>query len=112
MRPGEVGADGRRRHAGSVEQLIWEHEPTQTLRSPILVTAWDGLFDVGGAATTEVRVVPGDNLWKIARQHNTTVAALMALNGLPHDRLQVGQTLTVVPGPSLGAVSAAAAGEE
>jgi LysM repeat protein len=65
--------------------------------------------DVGGAATTEVRVVPGDNLWKIARQHNTTVAALMALNGLPHDRLQVGQTLTVVPGPSLGAVSAAAA---
>ncbi|MDF1523204.1 MAG: LysM peptidoglycan-binding domain-containing protein [Trueperaceae bacterium] len=65
--------------------------------------------DVGGAATTEVRVVPGDNLWKIARQHNTTVAALMALNGLPHDRLQVGQTLNVVPGPSLGAVSAAAA---
>ena len=53
--------------------------------------------DVGGAAATEIRVVPGDNLWKIARQHNTTVASLMALDGLPHDRLTVGQTLRVVP---------------
>ncbi len=65
--------------------------------------------DVGGAASAEVRVVPGDNLWKIARQHNTTVASLMALNGLPHDRLVVGQTLQVVPGPELGAVAAALA---
>ena len=64
--------------------------------------------DVGGAAATEIRVVPGDNLWKIARQHNTTVASLMSLNGLPHDRLTVGQTLRVVPGPELGAVAAAA----
>lgn len=62
--------------------------------------------DVGGAAAAEIRVVPGDNLWKIARQHNTTVASLMALNGLPHDRLVVGQTLRVVPGPELGAVAA------
>lgn len=65
--------------------------------------------DVGGAAAAEIRVVPGDNLWKIARQHNTTVASLMALNGLPHDRLVVGQTLRVVPGPELGAVAAALA---
>ncbi|MFN2323147.1 MAG: LysM peptidoglycan-binding domain-containing protein [Trueperaceae bacterium] len=65
--------------------------------------------DVGGAASAEIRVVPGDNLWKIARQHNTTVASLMALNGLPHDRLVVGQTLRVVPGPELGAVAAALA---
>jgi LysM repeat protein len=62
--------------------------------------------DVGGAAAAEVRVVPGDNLWKIARQHNTTIAALMSLNGLPHDRLTVGQTLRVVPGPELGAAAA------
>jgi murein DD-endopeptidase MepM/ murein hydrolase activator NlpD len=63
--------------------------------------------DVGGAAAAEVRVVPGDNLWKIARQHNTTIASLMSLNGLPHDRLVVGQTLRVVPGPDLGVAAAA-----
>lgn len=65
--------------------------------------------DVGGAAAEEVRVVPGDSLWKIARQNNTTVAALMALNELAQDRLVVGQTLRVEPGPELGAAAAAAA---
>ncbi|GJM37949.1 MAG: hypothetical protein DHS20C19_13160 [Acidimicrobiales bacterium] len=34
-----------------MDHLIWEQEPTRPLRQPILVTAWDGLFDVGGAAT-------------------------------------------------------------
>lgn len=43
----------------TVEQLIWEQEPTRTLRSPILVTAWDGLFDVGGAATGAIDALRG-----------------------------------------------------
>jgi proteasome assembly chaperone (PAC2) family protein len=40
-----------------VEQVIWEREPSRVLRSPILVTAWDGLFDVGSAATGAVEVL-------------------------------------------------------
>jgi murein DD-endopeptidase MepM/ murein hydrolase activator NlpD len=56
-------------------------------------------------APTQVRVMPGDNLWKIARQHNTTIAAIMSLNGLTSDRLTVGEVLRVVPGPDLGVAS-------
>ena len=52
-------------HAGAVEQLIWEREPSRELRSPILVTAWDGLFDVGGAATGAVEVLRGDRATKV-----------------------------------------------
>jgi LysM repeat protein len=61
--------------------------------------------NVGGPAPTQVRVMPGDNLWKIARQHNTTIAAIMSLNGLNSDRLTVGEVLRVVPGPDLGVAS-------
>jgi len=61
--------------------------------------------NVGGAAAEEVRVMPGDNLWKIARQHNTTIAAIMSLNGLTSDRLSVGDVLRVLPGPDLGVAS-------
>ncbi len=61
--------------------------------------------NVGGAAAEEIRVAPGDNLWKIARQHNTTIAAIMSLNGLSSDRLAVGDVLRVLPGPDLGVAS-------
>ena len=61
--------------------------------------------NIGGAAAAEVQVMPGDNLWKIARQHNTTIAAVMSLNGLTDDRLTIGQTLRVMPGPDLGAAT-------
>ena len=40
-----------------MDHLIWEHEAAQDLRQPILVTAWDGLFDVGGAATGAIEVL-------------------------------------------------------
>lgn len=43
-----------------MEQLIWDREPNRTLRQPILVTAWDGLFDVGGAATGAVEALRRD----------------------------------------------------
>jgi LysM repeat protein len=40
-------------------------------------------------------VKSGDNLSRIARNHNTTVGALKALNGLTTDRINVGQKLKV-----------------
>ena len=48
-----------------VEQLIWEREPSRELRSPILVTAWDGLFDVGGAATGAIEVLRSNAATKV-----------------------------------------------
>jgi murein DD-endopeptidase MepM/ murein hydrolase activator NlpD len=53
---------------------------------------------VGGPAASEIRVGPGESLWTIAQRHGTTVGALMELNGLASDRLQVGQALRVLPG--------------
>ncbi len=55
-----VGATGPAGHAGTVEHLIWEADPPRRLRSPILVTAWDGWFDVGGAATGAVETLRRD----------------------------------------------------
>ena len=46
-----------RRHALWVEPLVWHQEPPQKLRSPILVTAFEGWFDVGGAATGAVSAI-------------------------------------------------------
>ena len=48
-----------------MEQLIWEHESARELRSPILVTAWDGLFDVGGAATGAIEALRGGAAAKV-----------------------------------------------
>lgn len=65
---------------------------------------------VGGPAASQVTVGPGDSLWTIAQRHGTTVGALMELNGLASDRLQVGQALRVLPGgaPSQALPAAAA----
>jgi murein DD-endopeptidase MepM/ murein hydrolase activator NlpD len=57
--------------------------------------------DIGGAAAPTITVAPGDNLWSIARQYNTSVAALKANNELTSDNLQVGQTLRLIPGTDL-----------
>ncbi len=42
-----------------MEQLLWHHDPPRLLRSPVLVAAWDGWFDVGGAATGAVEAMRG-----------------------------------------------------
>lgn len=63
----EVGDQANGGHAGWVDQLIWEDEPTRPLRQPILVTAWDGLFDVGGAATGAIEALRGDRATKVGR---------------------------------------------
>lgn len=57
--------------------------------------------DQGGAATPEITVAKGDSLWKIARRYDTTVAALMAANGLQSETLHSGQTLKIVSGKEL-----------
>lgn len=51
------------------------------------------------AESTEYTVVSGDSLSKIAKQFDTTVAALKAANGLKSDSIRVGQKL-VLPGTS------------
>lgn len=48
-----------------METLVWEREPSRDLRHPILVTAWDGLFDVGGAATGAVEVLRGKDAARV-----------------------------------------------
>ena len=50
------------------------------------------------AATITYVVKVGDNLTKIARNHNTTAKAIRAANNLKTDRLLVGQKLKVSPG--------------
>jgi len=44
---------------------------------------------------TTYSVVPGDILWKIARDHSTTIKKLREANGLTNDRLRIGQKLTI-----------------
>jgi hypothetical protein len=41
------------------------------------------------------KVQSGDSLWKIARQHDTSVQALRAANNLKSDTLNIGQTLVI-----------------
>lgn len=40
-----------------MEPLIWYQDPPEQLRCPILVTAFEGWFDVGGAATGAVHAI-------------------------------------------------------
>ena len=47
------------------------------------------------AEAARYRVRPGDNLWTIARRHDTSVATLRRLNGLSSSRLAPGQVLTL-----------------
>ena len=49
-----------------MEHLLWHHDPPRVLRSPILVTAWDGWFDVGGAATGAVEAMRGPDATHLA----------------------------------------------
>ncbi|MDN4472698.1 lytic transglycosylase domain-containing protein [Demequina zhanjiangensis] len=55
-------------------------------------------------------VVPGDTVWDLARQHGTTVAAVIAANGLNSSAtIRTGQTLTI-PGSLASASSPASTG--
>jgi LysM repeat protein len=118
VQPGDSLWSLARTHGSTVDALATANGLTtgSTLRVGLALTV-PGRFaavdattgapaaNVGGPAPTQVRVMPGDNLWKIARQHNTTIAAIMSLNGLTSDRLTVGEVLRVLPGPDLGVAS-------
>lgn len=51
------------------------------------------------AATKSHRVVAGDSLWSIAKQHGTSVEALKQVNSLSDAKLRVGQVLNLEPAP-------------
>ncbi len=53
------------------------------------VATWPSRVATPGSIT----IKPGDTLWSLARRYHTSVMHLMALNELPNDRIQVGQTL-------------------
>lgn len=119
VQPGDSLWSLARAHGSTVEALTAANSlsPNATLRVGLALTV-PGRFaavdaaggssapDVGGTVAS-VDVAPGDNLWKIARQHNTTIASIMSLNGMTSDRLIVGQSLKVAPGPDLGVATLA-----
>lgn len=64
--------------------------------------------DYGGAVPEIITVQRGDNLWSIARDNNTSVAAIMSANSLTSDRLVAGQSLRILPGSVVAAGRAVA----
>ncbi len=74
-------------------------------RTPVRPAAVAPAPDSGGAGTHTVQ--PGDSLYKIARQHGTTVASLKAANAISDPRaLRPGTVLTL---PGAGGATLAAA---
>jgi LysM repeat protein len=56
------------------------------------------LASSGSTDVTTYRVRPGDTLWDIARDHDTTVAAIASANHLVDDTIQPGQELLIPDG--------------
>ena len=66
---------------------------------------WNALYDtylgIGenifppGSGSFAYTVKSGDTLWLLARRFNTTVDAIMRLNGLTSDLLNIGQVLQI-----------------
>lgn len=84
--------------------------PGQVLALPgAVATASPAAPAPAPAATTTHTIAAGDTLWAIARAHDTTVAALLAANGLADGAIiYPGQTLTI-PTAAPAAASAPAA---
>ena len=51
--------------------------------------------DSSGGSYFEYTVRPGDTLWQLSQRFGTTVNAIMNLNGLSSDLLQIGQVLKI-----------------
>jgi peptidoglycan endopeptidase LytE len=67
----------------------------------LLVCFW-ALAAEASQTTVPYVVKSGDNLWAIARQHNTTVNAIMQASGLRSDNLFIGQRLAIPAKPTTG----------
>ncbi len=57
------------------------------------VSSYNETPSAPGGPTTTYTVKPGDSLWKIAKENNTSAGIIKALNNLTTNTIQVGQTL-------------------
>ena len=67
-----------------------------------LLTIPSGGTETRTAVGGNYRVRSGDALWKIARAHGTTIAAIQQSNGLRGSRIYPGQILTIPAGGAAG----------
>jgi LysM repeat protein len=107
-----------RNHGTTVAEL----KSANGLTSDTIRIGQELIVPVGGAATgagqtekpsvTPVsgvthKVVAGDSLSRIARQHHVTIAALKAANGLNNDTIRIGQELVIPNGKQSSAPASA-----
>ncbi|MFQ3671914.1 MAG: LysM peptidoglycan-binding domain-containing protein [Verrucomicrobiia bacterium] len=81
--------------------------PNQTIYDPPSAPAWTGgggyTYEQPVTSTPSEPVMPGgdytvksgDSLWRIARDHNTTVAKIKELNELTSDVIRPGQIIKI-----------------
>jgi murein DD-endopeptidase MepM/ murein hydrolase activator NlpD len=94
--PGERGAAMAAPDAGArAAQARPEPKAEPIKRPPAAPIAAKAAPATGGKT---IDVAQGDTLYKIARQHNVSVAALMSANGLTNPNLKPGQKLTIPDG--------------
>jgi LysM repeat protein len=87
-----------RRHDTTVEALQAANQlkDTELIAGMSLIVPTDEVSEpMAFDASQEIVVQPGDNLWLIARRHDTTVEALQAANQLSSDDLMPGMALAV-----------------
>ena len=74
---------------GIVGPLTWQalYDTYQGIENVIPPDVDDGVI--------EYVVRPGDTLWQLSQRFGTTVNAIMNLNGLSSDLLQIGQVLKI-----------------
>jgi membrane-bound lytic murein transglycosylase D len=95
--PGETLSAISRRYGVSVAQIKRQNN----LKSDIIRVghklAIGGAVKGGGVRSIprQYRVRSGDNLWKIAKQHGVSAAALKSKNGLRGDKIRPGQMLNI-----------------
>lgn len=118
IEPGDTLWGIAQAHEVTVDQLATANDlapsatlqPGQVLEVPgtqALAQADDDA-DQGGYAAPVITVDAGDSLWEIARRYDTTVAALMAANGLSGSTLRPGQSLRIVNERATGSPATAA----